>query len=282
MTPRQPMRAAVIVVALVVPIAAWAQQQPGAQPAAAAQAAVTECAQAQSLAERTIDMTNRRIEAARQANSPAAMRAAIDDMQAALRQLRAEIAPCAGLQLLAAADPQGGHVMPSTSQAPVAAPRTPVMSPGSTVPAPRAIAPSVPASGGAAPRAGPETPATPQAPAPRATPQAPAAAPRAMPPRAPAAQPRSSTSAAPGPSSADPHAGHPAASSPARPPAAGTATPQTSDAPLSAVDPVCGLKVNPSAAPRATYQGQTYHFCSEQHRQLFLKDSAKYAPKERR
>jgi Cu+-exporting ATPase len=47
----------------------------------------------------------------------------------------------------------------------------------------------------------------------------------------------------------------------------------------SAVDPVCGLKVDPNAAPRADYQGQTYYFCSEQHRQLFSKDSAKYVSK---
>ena len=46
-----------------------------------------------------------------------------------------------------------------------------------------------------------------------------------------------------------------------------------------AVDPVCGLKVDRASAPQATYQGQTYYFCSEQHRQSFTKDSAKYAPK---
>lgn len=45
------------------------------------------------------------------------------------------------------------------------------------------------------------------------------------------------------------------------------------------VDPVCGLKVDPATAPRATYEGRTYYFCSEQHRDLFLKDPAKYLPK---
>lgn len=49
-----------------------------------------------------------------------------------------------------------------------------------------------------------------------------------------------------------------------------------------AVDPVCGLKVDPTTAPSAGYQGQTYHFCSDQHRQLFQKDAAKYLPKEKR
>ena len=65
------------------------------------------------MAERTIDRANQRLEAARLANSPAAMRAAIDDLQLALRQLRTDIAPCAALQLPAAADPHAGHVMPA-------------------------------------------------------------------------------------------------------------------------------------------------------------------------
>src|SRR5687767_173279 len=103
MTPWQAVTTAAVVAALIVPSAAWAvQQQPAPQAPGVAQpvtqAAITECAQAHPMAERTIDMTNRRLEAARQANSPAAMRAAIDDMQTALRQLRTEIAPCAGLQ----------------------------------------------------------------------------------------------------------------------------------------------------------------------------------------
>jgi len=47
-----------------------------------------------------------------------------------------------------------------------------------------------------------------------------------------------------------------------------------------AVDPICGLKVNPADAPSATYQGYTYHFCSEQHRQSFLKQPEKFVSKE--
>ena len=132
MTGRQSMNAAAIVVALVIPAAA-AQEPPSPQMAGVAQAAVTGCAQAHPMAERTIEAANRRLEAARQANSPAAMRAAMDDLQAALRQLRTDIAPCAGLQSLAA-DPHAGHVPPGTAQAPAAAPGTPVVTPGSTAP----------------------------------------------------------------------------------------------------------------------------------------------------
>jgi len=51
------------------------------------------------------------------------------------------------------------------------------------------------------------------------------------------------------------------------------------DAAAQAVDPVCGLKVDPASAPRATHQGRAYSFCSEQHRELFQKTPAKYLPK---
>ena len=49
---------------------------------------------------------------------------------------------------------------------------------------------------------------------------------------------------------------------------------------MSAVDPVDGLRVDPSTAPQAAFQGQTYDFCSEQHRELFIKSPAKFLPKE--
>jgi YHS domain-containing protein len=46
-----------------------------------------------------------------------------------------------------------------------------------------------------------------------------------------------------------------------------------------AVDPVCGLNVNPATAPQATHLGQVHYFCSEKHRELFQKNPAKYLPK---
>lgn len=255
MTLTQSVRTAAVVAAMIVPTVGWAAQQqptphtPGtAQPVA--QAVVTECAQAHSMAERTIDMTGRRLEAARQANSPAAMRAAIDEMQAALRQLRTEIAPCARLQSVAPADPHAAHVMPGTAQAPIAAAGAPVTRPGSTapVPAPAAAAPAAPMDHSKMPMVGNARVGKPEA----ATGRKPAA------PVAPMD-----------------HSKMPMGS------AAVNSTPAAAPLPL-VIDPVCGLKVDPSTAPRASYQGQTYYFCSEQHHQLFLKDSAKYVPKDKR
>lgn len=115
---------AVIVLA---PVMAWGAQQSTPQLTSEPQAALTRCAQGHALAARTLDTADRRLETARLANSPAAMRAAIDDLQAALRQLRADIAPCAGAQTAPAtdahtghatppapaADPHAGHIMPS-------------------------------------------------------------------------------------------------------------------------------------------------------------------------
>ena len=43
-------------------------------------------------------------------------------------------------------------------------------------------------------------------------------------------------------------------------------------------DPVCGMMVEPgSAAAQATYQGQTYYFCSEQCRQQFEQSPERFA-----
>jgi YHS domain-containing protein len=56
---------------------------------------------------------------------------------------------------------------------------------------------------------------------------------------------------------------------------------QPADATSQAVDPVCGLKVDPASAPHTSHDGRTYSFCSEKHRQLFQKTPAKYLPKGR-
>ncbi len=53
----------------------------------------------------------------------------------------------------------------------------------------------------------------------------------------------------------------------------GTATSATAQ---EAIDPVCGMKVDPKSAPHATHQGKTYSFCSEEDRQKFLKEPGKY------
>ena len=49
-----------------------------------------------------------------------------------------------------------------------------------------------------------------------------------------------------------------------------------------AIDPVCGLKVDPATAPQARHESHSYSFCSEQHQQLFQKSPAKYLPKGQR
>jgi YHS domain-containing protein len=43
-----------------------------------------------------------------------------------------------------------------------------------------------------------------------------------------------------------------------------------------AVDPVCGMEVDPKTAMTAEHLGQTHHFCSAQCRDQFLQDPAKY------
>lgn len=122
--------AAVIVTAMAMPTVVRAAQQPPVHNMAgmgqpASQAAVAECAQAQPRLLQTIDATDMRLEAARQSNSPSAMRAAMDDLQGALGSLRAQLAVCAALQTAAPADPHAGHVMPGAPQTAAPARATP-------------------------------------------------------------------------------------------------------------------------------------------------------------
>lgn len=74
--------------------------------------------------------------------------------------------------------------------------------------------------------------------------------------------------------SADPHADHKTSAVPSRV----TPSPAAKAAVTQVTDPVCGLKVDPNTAPHAAHQGETYHFCSEEHRQLFQQNPAKYLP----
>lgn len=98
---------------------------------------------------------------------------------------------------------------------------------------------------------------------------------------------------------ADPHGGHqmPAAKAPPRPPSGkppANAKPKTTTtkAPAKAsdphaghteaaetkkeTDPVNGLTVDPSTAPKTTHQGRTYYFSSEQSLKQFLENPAKF------
>jgi hypothetical protein len=71
----------------------------------------SECARAQPIVARIVDAAMTRLEKARQTNSPADMRAAIDDLQSALRDLRSQLAPCAALQT-PTAHPHAGQTTP--------------------------------------------------------------------------------------------------------------------------------------------------------------------------
>lgn len=93
-------------------------QMPGQaqdQGPAPSSAAGVGCAQAQPQVLQAIDAASRRLESARQANSPSQMRLALDDVQGALGAIRSQLAPCWTPEPQRA-DPHAGHGMPSTSQ----------------------------------------------------------------------------------------------------------------------------------------------------------------------
>lgn len=46
-----------------------------------------------------------------------------------------------------------------------------------------------------------------------------------------------------------------------------------------AVDPVCGMKVDPKTAPSSTHAGKTYYFCSKDDKAKFDKSPAAYLKK---
>jgi len=218
--------------------------------AAPSTAQVTQCRQVQPVITELLNAALKRLEEARLTNSAAAMRDATDDVQAALVDMRTQLAPCGEMQL-ASIDAQAAPTMPNAQTSPSGAPG---------MPAPRTDAP---APGAADPHAGHVTPAAPQTPAARA--------PAAAPTRTPAAQQRSAT-----PAAADSHAGHvmPAAPAP-RTPSASAARPSASP-PTSIADLKCTNAVDQRTAPRMLYQGRMYYFCTEASRAEFAKDPAKF------
>lgn len=74
-----------------------------------------QCLRVQPIIENVITAAMARAEAARLSNSPTEMRAALDHLEAALRDIRAQSAPCA--MAAATSDPHAAHTM-SGSQAP--------------------------------------------------------------------------------------------------------------------------------------------------------------------
>jgi YHS domain-containing protein len=172
-----------------------------------------------------------------------------------------------------AADPHAGHVMPAeTGRA--AAPPEPATAPGTPTPS----SPAMPAAAAPAadPHAGHVMPAETARPA---APPEPATAPGTPTPRLPAA------SAAAPPAVANPHAGHVApaprqqTAPPQQAPKPEATAPQartTPDNPAARLaDLTCQPRVDPDTAPRATYLGKAYYFCTAADRDLFLKAPGK-------
>lgn len=119
-----------------------------AQQAANAPAAelVAACVAAQRHVSSLADGVNRRLEDARQSNSPQQIRAALADVQAALVEIRTRAAACSPLQAASQpADPHTGHTMPGAP-----APQS-VKEPGATAapttPAPKPAKPADPHAG---------------------------------------------------------------------------------------------------------------------------------------
>ncbi len=253
---------------------AFAQQPPG--PPATAAAEVTQCAQAQMVVDQLLAAGMQRLDSARQSNAATDLRAAVESVQNTMRDARAQFAPCATAYAKAQTDPHAGHNMPAAPapglQAPTPAPMDHSKMPmGNPAAKPAAITkPSAPAPMdhskmpmGAAPPA--KTPGA--KPGSSAKPPAPMDHSKMPMDKAPAAKPGPAKGGKPDPTAA-------AAMDHSKMPVAAPA-----DAEAQSVDPVCGLKVNPGAAPQASHDGRTHYFCSEEHRDLFQKSPSKYLPK---
>jgi YHS domain-containing protein len=227
-------------------VAQQVQQPDAAQPAATA---LTSCAQVQPAVENIIAGAMTRLEGARQTNDPAQMRAAVDHLGSALRDIRTQLAPCAAP---AAAGPHAGHAMPKTTPPPA----PPTAKPGTAADphaghemATKKPAPVTPST---------KPPATATKPKPAATPDPHAG--HKMPPAGKTPTTPKSTTTKPPAKGTDPHAAH------AEAPAAKQER-----------DPVNGLMVDPANSPKTTYQGRTYYFSSEQSLKQFLENPAKFA-----
>jgi YHS domain-containing protein len=78
-----------------------------------ASAEMVQCARVQPVIDRIITAATARLELARQSNKPEEMRAAVDHVEAALRDIRVQLAPCSAVSGTApsqpSADPHAGH-----------------------------------------------------------------------------------------------------------------------------------------------------------------------------
>ena len=133
----------VVFVAVGVPLRVEAQVK-GQQPIADDEASLAQCAQVQPVVHKLIDAASMRLEQARQVNSASALRAAVDDVEGALRDLRVQLEPCAKTQVI---DPHTGHAMPTAPAAAKSSPAKPPTAPdphaGHAMPAAAKPAPSI-------------------------------------------------------------------------------------------------------------------------------------------
>jgi len=107
------LRLAMALAVALIPSLAWAQHE-AHQPAStqASDAELTRCLRVQPVIRNIITTATSRAEAARLSNSPTDMRAALESLEAALRDIRAQSAPCS--TAAASTDPHAGHAMPTT------------------------------------------------------------------------------------------------------------------------------------------------------------------------
>jgi YHS domain-containing protein len=112
------LRLAVAFAAAFMPGVAVAQHEAHQAGAPQAPPEMVQCARAQPVVDNIIAAATARLESARQSNSPTEMRAAVDHLEAALRDIRAQLAPCG--VAAASADPHAGHAMPAAPTTPIA------------------------------------------------------------------------------------------------------------------------------------------------------------------
>jgi YHS domain-containing protein len=238
------LRLAVVLTAAFVPRVAMAQHEGHQVSAPQASAEMVQCARVQPVIDNIITTAMAHVESARLSNSPTEMRASADHLEAALRDIRAQLAPC-----VAASAPSAEHAMPGMQQ--------PQGAPVGAAPMDHS---KMPMEGG--------TPAAKPGAATGTNPAEPAA------PMEHSKMPMSGTPAA--------KPGRATGAKPAVPaaPMDHSKMPMGGEAQLGKVmDPVSGLMVDPATAPKTTYQGETYYFSSEQTRKEFLENPAKFATK---
>ena len=108
------LRLAIAFTATLAPVVAAAQHEAHQAAAPQASAEMVQCARVQPVIDNIIAASMARLELARQSNNPAEMRAAVDHLEAALRDIRTQLAPCSA----PAAGADAGHAMPGMPQAP--------------------------------------------------------------------------------------------------------------------------------------------------------------------